>query len=159
MNAEERQMFVEMKTMVTTLCEENRKYREQLTARINAVEKTVAPANMETDILNTIQKSIGTTISTALGAYDSPLIKLTKAVVEKHNQELTKIVDSAFSSVINTESFATDIRQSFSHSIARAIISNANGLVDKVANDLKQNPQFRAKATLAISSLVEEFKP
>ena len=74
----------------------------------------------------------------------------------KFRIELKEIVDSSFKKVIRTEEFKASIVSAFSHKIARSIISNNDGLFDKVNNELKQDPVFKSKITLAISNIVEE---
>ena len=40
--------------------------------------------------------------------------------------------------------------------MARNIISNNDGLFDKVSNELKQDAVFKSKMALAVSNVVEE---
>jgi hypothetical protein len=54
------------------------------------------------------------------------------------------------------EEFKESMLAAFNHKIARSLTSGQDGILDKVANELKQDPQFRAKVTLAVANVVEE---
>jgi hypothetical protein len=81
---------------------------------------------------------------------------LTKQVVDAYSAELYTLIDQSFGQVIKTQTFKDSIVAAFSHKVARTIISNNEGLFDKVSNQLKQDQLFRAKMTVAVSNVVEE---
>jgi hypothetical protein len=54
------------------------------------------------------------------------------------------------------DDFKQAIVSGFSHKVARTIISNNDGLFDKVSNDLKQDAIFKSRMSLAVSNVVEE---
>jgi len=108
------------------------------------------------DILQAAQVAVGKSIHDALTKYDSPLQTLTKMVIQENSLELKGLISSAFTSVIRTPEFKQSIVNAFAHKVARTIISNNDGLFDKVSNDLKQDQTFKAKMTLAVASVVEE---
>lgn len=43
-----------------------------------------------------------------------------------------------------------------SHKVTRTIISNNEGLFDKVSNELKNDATFKAKMAIAVSNVVNE---
>src|SRR5687767_9569392 len=100
---------------------------------------------LEKDVLQAAQHAIAASIKETLTKYDSPLIKLVKTVVEENSAELKKLISDSFTTVIRTEEFKTSIVDAFSHKVARTIISNNDGLFDKVSNELKQDAVFKAK--------------
>lgn len=120
------------------------------------LEEKYLPVNLEHDILSSIQASIHDAIKNSLSGYDSPMKKLVLRVVSKYESDLLKIIDDPFSSVIKTDEFKKAILDGFSHKVARTIISNNDGLFDKVSNDLKQDQTFKAKMTLAVANVVNE---
>lgn len=77
-------------------------------------------------------------------------------VVDEHSHELKEIISESFSQVIKTDDFKKSIVNAFSHKVSRAIISNNDGLFDKVSNELKQDSIFKAKMSLAVANVVEE---
>lgn len=112
---------------------------------------------LEKEILSAAQVAIGKTIAESLGKYDSPLVKLVNVVVTEHNTELKNLITDAFEQVIRTEDFKQSIVSAFSHKVARTIISNNDGLFDKVSNELKQDATFKAKMTMAVANVVNEM--
>lgn len=112
--------------------------------------------NLEKDILTTAQQAINNAIKESLGKYDSPLIKLVSQVVTENSIELKALISDSFTKVIRTDNFKESIINAFSHKVARTIISNNDGLFDKVSNELKQDAMFKAKMALAVAQVVNE---
>lgn len=111
---------------------------------------------LEQQILQSAQSAIAESIKNTLTGYQSPMTKLVIDVVNSHSSELKQIINDSFESVIRTDDFKQSIVSAFSHKIARTIISNNDGLFDKVANELKQDSIFKAKMALAVSNVVNE---
>ena len=135
-------------------------FKSQVLAVIKAmndkVEQKHTPIQLESDILQATQKAVTDAIDKTLTTYGSPLQKLIVEVVGKHETELKTIISEAFALVIRKDEFKQSIINAFSHKVARTIISNNEGLFDKVSNQLKQDSVFRSKITLAVSNVVEE---
>jgi len=112
--------------------------------------------SLSQDILQAAQVAVGKSIYEVLMKYDSPLQILTKQVIQENSTELKALISDAFTSVIRTEEFKKSIVNAFAHKVSRTIISNNEGLFDKVSNDLKQDQTFKAKMTLAVAAVVEE---
>ena len=145
---------------IETLKRETQSKQELLSKEIKEasenIHKAKSPAHLEVDILRAAQAAIGDSISKVLTNYDSPLTKLVASVVSENAVELRAIISSSFSQVIRTEDFKQSIINAFSHKVARTIISNNDGLFDKVSNDLKQDTIFKSKMSLAVAAVVEE---
>ena len=114
------------------------------------------PITLEQDILSTVQTSMQKAMQESLTKYDSPLVKLVTSVVTENSSELKKIISESFNEVIKLADFKAAIKTGFSHKIARTIISNNDGLFDKVSNDLKQDAVFKSKMALAVATVVNE---
>jgi hypothetical protein len=131
-----------------------------LSAAILSVEKKAdrqnAPSDLAVDILKVAQASVAKSLEAVLSSYDSPLAKLVKLVIEQNSAELKRLIDESFSSVIRTEDFKRSLVDAFSHKVSRTIISNNDGLFDKVSNELKNDQIFKAKMSLAVANVVEE---
>ena len=130
--------------------------KEQVNAIDKKVEKKYAPVTFEQDILSSAQTAIAKSIHEVLTGYNSPLSKLVISVVEENQKFLRSIISDSFNEVIRTEDFKRAIVDAFSHKVARSIISNNDGLFDKVSNELKQDAVFKSKMALAVSNVVEE---
>ena len=135
-------------------------FKKSAEERIDELEKRVLkktdPLYFEKDILSTAQNAINESIKAVLTGYNGPLTKLVLSVVDSHSTELRTIINDAFVAVIKTDEFKESIISAFSHKVSRAIISNNEGLFDKVSNELKQDNQFKARMTLAVAAVVEE---
>lgn len=160
MTKKEQEMFDKLIQVTSTLEDENKKFREDMTTLVESIntktEQKHIPIHFEQDILRASQQAVGESIKSILTGYGSPMTKLVTQVVNEHNDEMKKLITNAFEQVIRTEDFKTSIVNAFSHKVARSIISNNDGLFDKVSNELKQDNVFKAKMTLAVNKIVEE---
>lgn len=157
MTREEQKTIDTLLQVVRDLREENRVFREQMTARVEKTEKIQQPVSLEQDILRTAQVAMQDAISKALTAYHSPLQKLSDAVVTAHQAELREMMDAAFVASIRSPAFAETLHETYAKQLARTLIAdNASGL-QKVSNNLKQDAKFRAQLTLLVAQLVEDF--
>lgn len=156
---EEETINLLMKT-VQELKTENSKFREDinlLVSEINLkVEKKHVPLSLEQDILRTAQLAMDESIKKVLTDYGSPLKKLVEFVVSENSGFLRQLISDSFNEVIKKDEFKQSIISAFSHKVARSIISNNDGLFDKVSNELKQDAVFKSKMALAVSNVVEE---
>ena len=139
---------------------EMRKVNQALTDKVlklqSAVEKKMEPVNMQDQILAASIGAVQASIQKVLTDYNSPLHILTKGVIESNSGELRRIISDAFSQVIRTEDFKRSIVDAFAHKVARTVISNNDGLFDKVSNELKSDAVFKAKMIAATASVVNE---
>jgi len=146
-------MVADIKTENRLLTEKLSKVIEEMNIKVN--QKHI-PITLEQDILSITQQSIQKAIQESLTKYDSPLVKLVTSVINENSKELKEIISSSFNDVIKLEEFKNSIRTGFSHKIARTIISNNDGLFDKVSNELKQDAVFKSKMALAVANVVDE---
>lgn len=145
---------------VNGLRTENQKFREDVTNQVEALGKKTdskhMPIFLEQDILKVAQNSIAAALKQTLEGYNSPLTKLIASVVDENSVALRSIISDSFTEVIKTQDFKNSIVTAFSHKVAKTIISNNDGLFDKVSNELKQDAIFKSKMQLAVSNVVEE---
>lgn len=160
MTTKEENAIKELLQTVRDLRSENSNFREDVKNQIAAIndktEKKHLPIYYEQDILRAAQLAISDSLKTVMSGYNSPLNKLVMSVVEENSVALRKIISDSFTQVIATEDFKQSIVNAFSHKVARSIISNNDGLFDKVSNELKQDAVFKSKMAIAVSNVVEE---
>ncbi len=158
-NAEQKSIE-NLNRIVSELKSENRLLVEKFTKTIeeinNKVNQKHIPISLEMDILSTVQASMHKAIQEVLVGYNSPLLKLVTDVVNNNSTELRNIIADSFDEVIKLDDFKKSIREGFAHKIARTLISNNNGLLDKVSNELKQDTVFKSKMAIAVSNVVNE---
>ena len=160
MTTKEQQTIDNLFNAVQDLRIENAKFREDVKLQVEAIntktDKKHVPITLEQDILRTAQIAMSESIQKVLTDYSSPLKKLVEAVVSENTTFLKQLISESFNTVIRTDEFKTSIINAFSHKVARNIISNNDGLFDKVSNELKQDAVFKSKMALAVSNVVEE---
>jgi hypothetical protein len=160
MTTKEQQTIDNLFKAVQDLKTENAKFREDVKLQVETIntktDKKHVPITLEQDILRTAQMAMNESIQKALTDYNSPLKKLTEAVILENTTFLKGLISDCFNSVIKTEDFKNSIITAFSHKVARSIISNNDGLFEKVSNELKQDAIFKSKMSLAVSNVVEE---
>lgn len=160
MTIKEEQTIKDLLQFVRDLKTENEKFRIDVTNQIASIntktEKKHLPIYLEQDVLKTAQQAITESIGKIMVGYDSPMIKLVKSVVDENSTELRGLISDSFTKVIRTEDFKQAIVNAFSHKVARSIISNNDGLFDKVSNELKQDAVFKSRMAIAVSNVVEE---
>jgi len=160
MTTKEQQTIDNLFKAVQDLRTENSKFREDVKLQVEAIntktEKKHVPIALEQDILRTAQIAMNESIQKVLTDYSSPLKKLVEAVVAENTTFLKQLISESFNTVIRTDEFKNSIINAFSHKVARNIISNNDGLFDKVSNELKQDAVFKSKMALAVSNVVEE---
>jgi len=112
---------------------------------------------MEKQILAQVEKAMGEAITKELVGYNKPLSKLTERVIEKNSEELFGLINDEFCNLLNGDGFKDALREALREKLAKTLITRMGGELEKQVNELKQNPQTRAKITLAISQIVEEL--
>jgi hypothetical protein len=160
MNKEEKELLEKSNKMLENLIKSNENFKNEITTLINTmngkVEQKHIPIHFENDILSTVQSSLNKAIEAVLTGYNSPLLSLVSTVINSHSNQLKEIISSSFNQVIQTDDFKKSIITAFSHKVAKTIISNNDGLFDKVANELKTDAIFKSKMAIAVSNVVEE---
>ena len=160
MNKEEKEFLEKQNKTISNLLQSNENFKNEIStliAKMNEkVEQKHVPIQLENNILSTVQIALNKAIENALTGYDSPLTALVKQVINSHSVELKEIISTSFNQVIQTDDFKKSIVSAFSHKVAKTIISNNDGLFDKVANELKNDAVFKSKMAIAVSNVVEE---
>ena len=111
---------------------------------------------MEKEILAVTKKAITASIVDSLTGYNKPLSNLCAKVISDNSDELYALVNDEFASLLNGEGFKKSLRDALNKKLATTLINRMGGELEKRVNELKQNPETRAKITLAISKIVED---
>lgn len=122
------------------------------------LDKNNTNNKLEEQILSQAKSAVSKSINKELTGYNKPLTNLTEKVIDKHKDELFGIFDRAFSKVISNESFEKEVHSAFNHKIARVLVSQLEGSVDKAVNAIKNNPKMKARMILAIEEIIESPK-
>ena len=162
MNAKEEKALKELVDVAKDLNSSYRNFTTVIENKVSSIEAKVEakhlPLVLEDEIIKASRISIISAIESSLKGYQSPLGKLVEKVIGKNSQVLEDIIQGCFTQVINTEDFKEGVRQAFTHKVAKSLVGSCDGLFDKATNDLKQNPQFKAKLVVTVANIVEEFR-
>ena len=110
-----------------------------------------------------LEKQINDTVSDALAkgvqsvlasSYGNPIGQLAEQVINNRSAEITKLFDDALTSAFSEE-FCPALRSACAHKLAKVLVSKMEGEIEKKANDLRSNPETRAKITLAITECLK----
>jgi len=112
---------------------------------------------MEKQILTQVEKAISESITKELVGYNKPLSKLTERVIEENSSELFSLINDEFANLLNGKGFKEALQEALHQKLAKTLIARMGGDLEKKVNELKQNPETRAKITLAISRIIEEL--
>lgn len=107
--------------------------------------------------INAIRDSLNDAIKTRLCAsYGSPLDKVLSACIDRHQNKIAELFNSAADAAVNSEDFRKEINDAFAHKLARVLVSKFEGEIEKRTSELRADPKFRAKITLAIEKAVND---
>lgn len=109
---------------------------------------------IEDQIIKSAKSAISKSLHEIMTKYGSPLNKLTEKVIENNSTEIYNLMNDAFTNVLISDDFKSQIKDEFKHKVAKLIVSNASGMVDKQINKLKQDPIMKAKIIVAIENVL-----
>ena len=113
---------------------------------------------LEKQVLEQTRKAVGESIVKELVGYNKPLTKIVDTVIENNKSTLTELVNSLFVSSINSTDLKETIKKEFDHKLARTIVSQLQGSIDKASSEIKANPTTKAKMVLAIENVLDSLK-
>ncbi len=113
--------------------------------------------SIEQIVARELQSALGEVIRSKIGGYNSPLHKFVDEVVIERQQEIKALLRTAVGDAIGQEDFKREIKSAFMHTLARSMMNEFKGEIEKQANALKQQADFRARVVLAIESVVNEY--
>lgn len=162
MTTQEQKNISQLFNLLSDIRNENIQFREQVTMQVNAIAEKVEakhmPLSMEQEVINEVSKSVRSAISAALSnSYNSPLVKYASNVVTKYQTQIESIFDKVVQEGISTAEFERASKEVLMHKITKTMISGIDGSIDKTINAMKQDTVFRAKLTMAVNQLVEDF--
>lgn len=112
--------------------------------------------DLEKQVSNCVTEGLTAAIQARLqqGYGDNPLNKLIDSVVVSRLPEIRTTLESAIDVSLKGD-FKKNLQSAVEHKLARILVSKMEGEVEKRVCELRTNPEFRAKVTLAVTNLVE----
>ena len=112
---------------------------------------------MKTELLAQCEKAIDKSITDALGSYSSPLMEAVRSALSEHKEKLHGLASDAVSELVNSEDFKQTMKIEMKRKLAKVLISQYGGEIEKTVGQLKANPTSRAKITMAIDSVMTDL--
>ena len=112
---------------------------------------------MNTNLLAQCEKTIDKCITDALSAYNSPLKDAVNSALSTHRDALHELASKSVAELVNSEEFKQSMKLEMQRKLAKVLISQYGGEIEKTVGQLKADPTSRAKMTLAIDSVMEDI--
>lgn len=112
---------------------------------------------LEQQIADAAKQALADAVKASVTQHNSPLNRLVVEVVEEHSSEIKSLLRDGISEALKHKDFKSEIKTAFTHKLARTLMSKYEGEIEKQANALRQQPEFRARVVLAIEAIVNEF--
>jgi hypothetical protein len=113
--------------------------------------------DLEQQILQAAKNGLNSAFEKELVGYNKPLSLLVQKVIDKNQSELFSLIDNEVVNLIGGTEFKQALKDELNRKLARTLIERMGGELESRVNELKQNPETRAKITLAISSIIREL--
>ncbi len=113
--------------------------------------------DIEQQVSKSINAAIQEVIEKHIGGYNSPLQKMVNDEVERQGPAIRAVLKDAIQSVVAPDTFKQQLRDQFTHTLARNLLNSYSGEIDKQANALKQQADFRARVVIAIEQVVKDI--
>ena len=162
MTKDERDMFAMMENLMYEIRNENNKFKETTNQVIeelkNKVDQKHIPISLEQQILQATQVSIGEAIKKVLSdSYNNPLSKMINNVINSYEKDITNTLSKILKESIQREELEGELKNALINKVSRALINGVDGGVDKVVNQLKNDPVFKSELLLAVNKIVNDF--
>ena len=108
-------------------------------------------------ILQAAKNGLSEAFNKELVGYNKPLSVLTQKVIAKHEGEIFSLIDNEVINLIGGGEFKWALKDELNRKLARTLIERMGGELESRVNELKQNPETRAKITLAISQIIRDL--
>lgn len=111
----------------------------------------------EDELKEIATQAIKEKVASSIGYQDMrPFIQ---AAMDERSDDIKTLLAECLDSVLSDESTKDIIREEFRHKVAKNLVSNLEGAVEKSVNAFRQDPTVKAKMILAIEQIIEENKP
>ena len=112
---------------------------------------------MKTELLAQCEKAIDKSITDALGSYNSPLMEAVRSALSEHKEKLHDLASESVAELVNSEDFKQTMKLEMKRKLAKVLIAQYGGEIEKTVGQLKANPTSRAKITMAIDSVMTDL--
>ena len=112
---------------------------------------------MNAELLGQCEKAISKCITDSMGAYNSPLHAAVKDALSDHKDQLHSMASESVSELVNSLEFKLLMQTEIKRKLAKVLISQYGGEIEKTVAKLKQDPTSRARMTVAIDNVMNDL--
>ena len=112
---------------------------------------------MEETVIRAAKEAIVKSITSELVGYNKPLTRYVEQVMENHRSDFIALIDDEVCEMLNSKDFKLAIKDALNQKLAKTLVNRLGGELEKRVNELKGNPETRAKITIALSKVVSEL--
>lgn len=116
------------------------------------------PIEIEGLVAKELGNALRGVVAEKLGQYGGPLHKCVDEVVLQNQAAIKALLTEAIKDAVTQEQFRAEIKSAFVHTLARSLMNEFKGEVEKQANALRQQADFRARVVLSIERIVSETR-
>ena len=109
------------------------------------------------NLLAQCEKTIDKCITDALGSYGSPLMNAIRVALKDQENAIHKLASDSVAELVNSEEFKISMKTEMKRKLAKVLISQYGGELEKTVGKLKADPTSRAKMTIAIDSVMSDL--
>jgi len=110
---------------------------------------------MKEELLAQCEKTIDKCILDALSSYSSPLVEAVKSALKDQEPLLKEMAKCSVDALLNSQEFRDTMNSEMRKKLARVLISQYGGELEKSVGKLKADPTTRAKITIAIDGVLD----
>lgn len=107
------------------------------------------------EVNNLVIEKVREKIGEKMG-YNRVLLSMVEDAMESQREEITAILNDTLASVVSNKEFSKAIKEEFQRKVAKSLVGNLEGAVDKAANVYRQDPTLKSRMILAIENLIKE---
>jgi hypothetical protein len=107
-------------------------------------------------IANEVNDALVKVLKERLSSYGSPLQKMVDDVVVQNQSEIKELLKEGIKEAVTQEEFRKEIKSAFAHSLARSLMNEFKGEIEKQSNEMRRQPDFRARVVMAIEKIINE---
>ena len=112
---------------------------------------------MKAELLAQCERSLDKCITDSMGAYNSPLHEAVKKALSENQNRLYAMASESVRTLIDDPEFEKLMKTEMKRKLAKVLISQYGGEVEKTVAKLKADPTSRAKMTLAIDTVMNDL--
>ena len=111
---------------------------------------------LEKQVVETAKEVFAECIPEALVGYNKPLTNLVSKIFTEHESEIQKVLEPTLLIALQSKEFRGAVQNEFQHKVAKMMVSNLTGAVEKAVNAFRNNPVLKSKMILAIETMIEK---